>query len=450
MYQSHIFHRQIHAQLPTAERGDGAYIYDSSGKQYIDACGGAAVSCLGHSHPKVIEAVMRQVKQMPYAHTSFFTNQPSELLANFLIERAPEGIDHVYFVSGGSEAMESALKLARQYFVENGQPERKKFISRKQSYHGNTLGALAIGGNQWRRQPFENLLIDVDHIDTCYAYRDMQINESLEDYGLRVANQLEKRINDVGAETVIGFVAEPVVGATAGALVPAPGYFKRIREICNDYGILLILDEVMCGMGRTGTLFASEQENICPDILVVAKGLAGGYQPLGAMLCSSDIYAAFADGSGLFQHGHTYVGHATACAAGLAVQQVIEEEKLLENVNTMGEKLHEGLIQRFSDHPHVGDIRGRGLFRAIELVSNRSTKAPFDPVEKVHAVIKQSAMDLGLACYPSGGTIDGVLGDHVLLAPPYLINTNQIDEIVSKLGDAVDHALINQPLRYRQ
>jgi len=447
MHQSHIFHRQIHTHLPTAQRGDGAYIYDSSGKSYLDACGGAAVSCLGHSHPKVIDAIMQQVRQMPYAHTAFFTNQPSELLAKFLTERAPEGIDHVYFVSGGSEAMESALKLARQYFVEKGQPERKKFISRKQSYHGNTLGALAIGANKWRRQPFEDLLIDVDHIDTCYAYRDQHKNESLEDYGLRVASQLEQRLQDVGAENIIGFIAEPVVGATAGALVPAPGYFKRIREICDDYDILLILDEVMCGMGRTGSLFASEQEDICPDILVIAKGLAGGYQPLGAMLCSSDIYAAFADGSGLFQHGHTYVGHATACAAGLAVQQAIEEEGLLENVNIMGEKLHVGLIERFFDHPHVGDIRGRGLLRAIELVANRSTKAPFDPAAKIHALVKQNAMELGLACYPSGGTIDGLRGDHVLLAPPYLVNEKQVEEIVSKLGDAVDRALINQPLR---
>jgi adenosylmethionine-8-amino-7-oxononanoate aminotransferase len=386
---------------------------------------------------------------LPYAHTAFFTNQSSEALAEFLVSKAPDNIEHVYFVSGGSEAMESALKLARQYFVEKGEHSRKKFIARKQSYHGNTLGALAVGGNQWRRRPFEDLLIDVDHIDTCYAYRDQRINESLEDYGLRVANQLDERIKAIGAENIIGFIAEPVVGATAGVLVPAPGYFKRIRQICDDHGILLILDEVMCGMGRTGTVFACDQENISPDILTIAKGLAGGYQPLGAMLCSAGIHSVFSSGSGVFQHGHTYIGHATACAAGLAVQQVIEEEGLLQNVNAMGEKLHQRLVERFDDHPYVGDIRGRGLFRAIELVSNRATKAPIDPSAKIHAAIKRNAMDLGLVCYPNGGTINGVEGDHVLLAPPYLINAQQIDEIVSKLGDAVDRSLKNHSLECR-
>ena len=446
MQHSHILHRQLNTQLPVAARGDGAYIYDSSGKSYLDACGGAAVSCLGHSHPKVVEAITQQIRQLPYAHTAFFTNQSSEALAEFLVSKAPDNIEHVYFVSGGSEAMESALKLARQYFVEKGEHSRKKFIARKQSYHGNTLGALAVGGNQWRRRPFEDLLIDVDHIDTCYAYRDQRINESLEDYGLRVANQLDERIKAIGAENIIGFIAEPVVGATAGVLVPAPGYFKRIRQICDDHGILLILDEVMCGMGRTGTVFACDQEKISPDILTIAKGLAGGYQPLGAMLCSASIYSVFASGSGVFQHGHTYIGHATACAAGLAVQQVIEEEGLLENVNAMGEKLHQRLVERFNDHPYVGDIRGRGLFRAIELVSNRATKAPIDPSAKIHAAIKRNAMDLGLVCYPNGGTINGVEGDQVLLAPPYLINAQQIDEIVSKLGDAVDRSLKNHSL----
>ena len=449
MQHSHILHRQLNTQLPVAARGDGAYIYDSSGKSYLDACGGAAVSCLGHSHPKVVEAITQQIRQLPYAHTAFFTNQSSEALAEFLVSKAPDNIEHVYFVSGGSEAMESALKLARQYFVEKGEHSRKKFIARKQSYHGNTLGALAVGGNQWRRRPFEDLLIDVDHIDTCYAYRDQRINESLEDYGLRVANQLDERIKAIGAENIIGFIAEPVVGATAGVLVPAPGYFKRIRQICDDHGILLILDEVMCGMGRTGTVFACDQEKISPDILTIAKGLAGGYQPLGAMLCSASIYSVFASGSGVFQHGHTYIGHATACAAGLAVQQVIEEEGLLENVNAMGEKLHQRLVERFNDHPYVGDIRGRGLFRAIELVSNRATKAPIDPSAKIHAAIKRNAMDLGLVCYPNGGTINGVEGDHVLLAPPYLINAQQIDEIVSKLGDAVDRSLKNHSLECR-
>ena len=389
----------------------------------------------------MIAAIKQQLDKIAYAHTGFFTNEPLEELADVLIETAPAGLDRVYFVSGGSEAVEAGLKLARQYAVERGQPQRRHVIARRQSYHGNTLGALAAGGNEWRRQQFRPLLIETHHIAPCYAYRDQRPDESLEAYGLRVANELEAKIEELGGESVLAFVAEPVVGATAGAVPPVPGYFRRIREICDRHGVLLMLDEVMCGMGRTGTLYACEQDGIAPDLLTVAKGLGGGYQPIGALLVSGEVFATIRDGSGFFQHGHTYMGHPTACAAALAVQQVIRDDQLLDNVQNMGERLDAALHARLGDHPHVGDIRGRGLFRGIEIVANRDTREPFSPAQKIHAKIKQEAMARGLMCYPMGGTIDGARGDHVLLAPPFIIDATQIDQVVELLAQTFDVVL---------
>ncbi len=374
-----ILHRQIGTSLPTAVDGQGVEIIDHEGRRYIDACGGAAVSCLGHGHPDVIAAVKEQAERMAYAHTGFFTNEPAEELAENLIANAPDGLSHVYFVSGGSEANEAALKMARQYFVEKGEPQRRNIIARRQSYHGNTLGVLAAGGNEWRRAQFSPLLIETHHISPCYAYRHQEQGESEEEYGLRAANELEAKIVELGADSVMAFLAEPVVGATAGAVPAATGYLKRIREICDKYGVLLILDEVMCGMGRTGTLFACEQDGVAPDIVTIAKGLGGGYQPIGAALLSQKIFDTFAQGSGLFQHGHTYIGHPTACAAALAVQKVIERDELLQNVLDMGAYLRQSLDERFGQNPAVGDIRGRGLFIGIELVAERETKQPLDP-----------------------------------------------------------------------
>ena len=438
---SHVFHRRPRDVLPTAVEGDGIYVVDAEGRRYLDASGGAAVSCLGHSHPKVIEAIKRQVDQIAYAHTSFFTNQPMERLADMLICSAPEGLERIYFVSGGSEAMESALKLARQYFLERGEEGRRHIIARRQSYHGNTLGALAAGGNMSRREPFDPLLIETHHIAPCYAYRDRRADETDVAYGQRVADELDAKITELGAGTVIAFVAEPVVGATAGALAPVPGYFKRIREICDRHGVLLILDEVMCGMGRTGTLFACEQDGVSPDLLIAAKGLGGGYQPIGALFVSGDIYETIVGGSGFFQHGHTYMGHATGCAAALAVQQVIRDDNLLDNVKRQGATLMRRLAERFGNHAHVGDIRGRGLFIGVELVADRSSKAPFDPSLKMNARVKSNAMARGLMCYPAGGTIDGKLGDHILIAPPFIVTPADIELIVERLGDAVDAAI---------
>lgn len=437
---THILHRQIHTDLPVAVGGRGIELFDRDGKAYIDASGGAAVSCLGHGHPDVIAALHAQADKLAYAHTSFFTSEVAEKLADRLVADAPAGISHVYFVSGGSEAVEAALKMARQYFVEIGEPQRRNVIARRQSYHGNTLGALATGGNELRRAQFRPLLIETHHIDPCYAYRYREPGESEEDYGLRAAQALEDKILELGPETVMAFVAETVVGATAGAVPPAPGYFRRIREICDRYGVLLILDEVMCGMGRTGTLHACEQENIAPDLMTIAKGLGGGYQPIGAVLLNGKIFKAFAEGTGFFQHGHTYISHPMACAAGLAVQEVIARDGLMENVRAMGDRLARRLGERFGNHPYVGDIRGRGLFMGLELVEDRSTKKPFEPALKLNARVKREAMARGLLVYPAGGTIDGAKGDHVLLAPPFIIDADAIDIVVERLGDAIDAA----------
>ena len=438
---SNVFHRHCHSQLPTAVAGDGVYLIDQSGKRYMDACGGAAVSCLGHNHPDIKAALKSQVDQLSYAHSAFFTSQAAEQLAEKLTRLAPGNLNHAYFVSGGSEAVESALKLARQYFVEKGELSRKRFVARRQSYHGNTLGALAVGGNEWRKEPFTPLLMEHLYISPCYPYRDQRDEESLYEYGQRVANELEEIILQEGADSIIGFIAEPVVGATSGVLTPVDGYFKRIREICDQYGILLILDEVMCGMGRTGTLFAHEQEGITADIVTVAKGLGAGYQPIGAMLASDEIYNTVSEGSGFFQHGHTYMAHSAATATALEVLNVFERERLIPKAWAVGNDLGRKLKEAFSDSPFIGDIRGRGLFWGLEIVQDRSTKQPFPVSSVIHKKIKQAAMDCGLMCYPMGGTIDGKNGHHILLAPPYIISTEQIDELVLKLKESINLVL---------
>ena len=440
---SYVFHRMPKQTLPVAVAGDGIEIVDSKGQRYIDASGGAAVSCLGHSHRRVIEAVARQARSLAYAHTSFFTSEPAEALAQTLVESAPRGLGHVYFVSGGSEGVEAALKLARQYFVECGEPQRRHFIARRQSYHGNTLGALAIGGNAWRREPFLPLLAETHHVSPCYAYREMQADESETAYAQRLADELEREILALGPGTVAAFVAETVVGATAGAVPPVREYFKKIRAVCDKYGVLLILDEVMCGMGRTGHMFACEEEGVVPDLLVIAKGLGAGYQPIGGVLVDDRIYDAIVGGSGYFQHGHTYMGHATACAAALEVQRVIADECLLDNVRARGNQLRSLLDERWKQHPFIGDVRGRGLFVGIELVQDRESKAPFDPALKVHTAIRREAMARGLMVYPMGGTVDGKYGDHVLLAPPFICTPADIQRIGDRLADAIDAALVS-------
>jgi hypothetical protein len=441
---SHVFHRDPRLAYPLAVRGEGAYLFDRSGKRYLDASGGAAVSCLGHSDRAVTEAIARQLERLPFAHTSFFTNEPMEALADALIARAPKSFDKVYFVSGGSEAIEAALKLARQYFVEKGEPQRAHLIGRRQSYHGNTLGALAVGGNQWRRRQFEPLLVGATHVSPCYPYRGKEPGESDASYVERLGSELEEKVVQLGKDRVIAFVAETVAGATLGAVPPVPGYFRRVREICDRHGILLVLDEVMCGMGRCGTLWAFEQEGIVPDLVTVAKGLGAGYQPIGAVLVAKKVSDAILGGSGFFQHGHTYIGHAAACAGALAVQKRLHDDGVLGRVAPMGNALERRLKNAFAEHPHVGDIRGRGLFWGLELVEDRSTKQPFDPKLRMHARVKRAALEAGLLCYPMGGTIDGARGDHVLIAPPFIVEDAQLDELVDKLRASIQATLTEE------
>jgi adenosylmethionine-8-amino-7-oxononanoate aminotransferase len=443
---SHVIHRSL-AQVPlVAVGGKGVELFDQAGKAYLDASGGAAVSCLGHAHPDVLAAMHRQLDQLAYAHTSFFTTEVQEALADHLVAHAPAGMTDVYFVSGGSEAVEAALKMARQYFVEIGQPERTHFVARRQSYHGNTLGALAVGGNEWRRKQFAPILMDVGRVAPAYEYRDRLDGESQPAYVARLLAEIDAKFQELGPDKVIAFVAEPVVGATLGAVAAPAGYWQGLRALCDRYGILLIADEVMCGMGRTGSLHAVEQEGISPDLMTIAKGLGGGYQPIGAVLAQRKIVEAMRRGSGLFQHGHTYIGHAMAAAAALAVQQVIQRDQLLPQVLARGAYLQKQLHARFDEHPHVGDIRGRGLFWGVELVQDRSSKATFDPAFKLHAKVKAQAMAHGLLCYPMGGTIDGLHGDHVLLAPPFISSEAELDQVAERLGDAIDKVLAQQPV----
>src|SRR5262245_19059150 len=437
---THILHRQTSHSYPEAASAQGVIIRDMDGKEYIDASAGAAVSCLGHAHPDVLAAMHEQLDRLAYAHTSFFTTQVAEELADDLTAHAPQGIGHVFFVSGGSEAVEAALKLARQYFVERGERQRRYFIARRQSYHGVTLGALAVGGREWQRKQFGPLLIETHHVSPVYEYRDRHVDETPEAYGERLAQELAAKIEELGGDKVMAFVAETVVGATLGAVPAVPGYFKRVREICDRHGILLILDEVMCGLGRTGTLHACEQEGVSPDLMAIAKGLGGGYMPIGALLMQREIFRTLADGSGAFQHSHTYTGHPLACAAALAVQHVISRDDLLANVRRQGAHLARRLRERFGNHPFVGDVRGRGLFQGVELVADRDTKEPFDPQVKLHARVKREAMARGLMVYPMGGTVEGERGDHVLLAPPFIVDGPLVDTIVERLGEAIDAA----------
>ena len=441
MTEGHVFHRSTATSPPVAVRGEGIFLISADGRRYIDACGGAAVSCLGHGHRAVVSAIAEQSARHEFVHTGFFTTEPAEQLAEMIAGMAPGPLDRVWFTGSGSEAVEAALKLARQYHLERGATDRSRVIARRQSYHGNTLGALAAGGSQWRRAPYAPLLIDVSLVDPCFAYRLAGQGESAEDYGRRAADALEQEIQHLEPDTVMAFVAETVVGATAGAVPPVPGYFQRIREICDRHGILLILDEVMCGSGRTGTFLSCEQDGVVPDIVTLGKGLGAGYQPIGAVVCTSNVYEAVALGSGSLKHGQTYNAHAVGCAAALAVQQVIEDEGLLGRVQVAGARLRGMLVERFGGHRHIGDIRGRGLLLALELVENRETKVPFDSARRLYERAKTEAFARGLLIYPGGGTADGQAGDHILIAPPYNVTDGELEMIVDLLADTIDAIL---------
>ena len=438
---SRVLHR-AGGTPPVAVGGEGIRLRLADGRSIIDASGGAAVACLGHGNRRVAEAIGRQAGAMAYAHTGFFSSEPAERLADMILDGSPGGLTHAYFCSSGSEGTEAALKLARQYFVEIGQPERTRFIARRQGYHGNTLGALAAGGNMMRRALYEPILSPAfSHVSPAFAYRFQRRDETEAQYVARLADELEAEFQRLGPESVVAFIAEPVVGATSGCAAAPPGYFERVRAICDRHGALLILDEVMCGMGRTGTTHAWQQEGVTPDIQVIAKGLGGGYQPIGGILIGGRIVDAVRTGSGAFMHGHTYQAHPVACAGALEVQRVIAEEGLVANVAAMGARLEQGLTERLGNHSHVGDIRGRGLFWAVEFVTDRASRGVFDPALRLNERVKQAALDEGVAIYPMGGTIDGRQGDHVIVAPPYIVTPAEIDEIVDRVGRAIDTAL---------
>ena len=442
MMTSRVLHRSG-AIPPTATGGDGIYLHLADGTKIIDGSGGAAVACLGHGNQRIAAAIGDQATRMAYAHTGTFISQPAEDLAHIILDGEPGGMTHAYFCSSGSEGNEAALKLARQYFVELGQPQRVHFIARRQGYHGNTLGALAAGGNMMRRAIYEPILSpSFSLVSPCFAYRFQRDDESDAEYVERLAAELEAEFQRLGPDTVAAFLAETVVGATTGCVAALPGYFKRVREICDRHGALLILDEVMCGMGRTGTMHAWQQEGIAPDLQVVAKGLGGGYQPIGGVLIGGKVVQAINAGArGGFMHGHTYQAHPVACAAALEVQRIIREDNLLANVQAMGTRLENALVERFGNHRHVGDVRGRGLFWALEFVTDRATKQVFDPKIKMNERVKREALSRGLALYPMSGTIDGTHGDHIIIAPPYIATASDIDTIVDRLGAAVDAAV---------
>ncbi len=435
---SHILHRSIRAALPTVVRGEGLRLYLDDGREVLDASGGAAVACLGHGNTRVAAAIGAQAARVGYAHTGFFTSEPAEQLADLLVGHQPGGLTHAFFVSSGTEAVESALKLARQFHVERGDTGRVHYIARRQSYHGASIATLAAGGNLGRRRPYVPMLpTNFSHVSPCFPYHEQGMGEADAVYVARLAAELDDEILRVGPDRVIAFLAETVVGATTGCVAAVPGYFAAMREVCDRHGVLLILDEIMCGMGRCGTVHAWEAEGVTPDIQVVAKGMGGGYVPIGGLLVSGRVIDAMARGSGAFVHGHTYQAHPVACAGALEVQRIIGEERLVENVRAMGEVLDARLREAFGAHPHVGDIRGRGLFRALEFVEDRAARRPFAGARRIHEQVKAASLAAGVAVYPSGGTVDGVMGDHALIAPPYTVTAGEIDEIVGRLVTAL-------------
>ncbi|MAI91830.1 MAG: aspartate aminotransferase family protein [Hyphomonadaceae bacterium TMED5] len=439
---SKLFHRKLGVELPAVASASGIYIRLKGGGEIIDASCGSAVSCIGHSHPRVVAALREQIGRLDFAYSGTYSVEPAEELADLLVESGKGAFSRVIYVGSGSEAMEASIKLARQYHVERGEPQRTHVIARRQSYHGATFGALSSGGHMMRRRIYEDMLpVSFSHVSPCYAYRGQGEDETVDAYTDRLAKELEDEITRVGEDKAIAFCAEPVVGAALGCVPAEAGYFKKIRSVCDRYGVLLILDEVMCGMGRSGTLHAWEQEGIRPDIQATAKGLAAGYVPLGAVLVSPKVVNAVLEGSGILNHGQTFQAHPLACRAGLEVQRVMQEDKLVEQGKGLGELLESRLKDVFGEHPHVGDIRGRGLFWALEFVKNRHTKECFPLEEGIADRVGKAAFEHGMAIYPGVGTSDGETGDHVIIAPPFTASDSEIEMIVERLKLAVTDIL---------
>ncbi len=427
--------RDVTRHYPKIVRAEGVNIYDDSGKRYLDAIAGIAVVNVGHGRAQVVEALAAQAQTISYVQSSIFDNEPANELAERVGRFTPPGLNHAYFVSGGSEANESAIKLARQYHLERGEPTRYLVISRWQSYHGGTLGALSLSGMVGRREKFTPLLLDFPHIAECNCYR-CPFGLSYPSCEVRCAQELESAIKHVGPQNVSAFIAEPIVGAAAGATTPPPEYFTIIREICDRYGILFIADEIITGFGRTGKNFGIEHWNVTPDIITAAKGLSGGYAPLGALIAHDKIRDAFVQTGSAFVHGYTMAGNPLAAAVGVAVLDIVEQEQLVARVAS----LEEGFFRRgraLLKHRSVGDVRGKGLLMGIELVKDQQTKETFPPALRANAKLAAICLRRGLVIYPGGGTADGINGDHFLLCPPFTIGESELDEVFNILDEAL-------------
>jgi adenosylmethionine-8-amino-7-oxononanoate aminotransferase len=425
-----------------ARRAAGITIYDEHDRPYLDGSSGAGVSCLGHGNVEVLEAMHEQAARLSFASSVFYAAEIAEALAQDLIAHAPSGMAYASFGCSGSEQVENAMKLARQFHVDTGHPEKRIIVGRRKSYHGMSLATLNAGGHHQRRALYEPMFTDSYLTAPHFEYRYRQPHESADAYSLRAANALEDTILSAGPEHVAAFLCEPVVGATTGAVPGSPVYFRRVREICDQYNVLLIFDEIFCGMGRTGTLYACEQDDTVPDMLVLAKGLAGGFQPMSALLINQRIHDGIRDGRGYIANGHTYMNHPIGCAAALKVQQILRRDGLVERAASMGHYLRRRLEQQFGDHPNVGDIRGRGLMQALEFVADRDSKTPFDPGLNLWSRLLHNAMERGLMCYPNQGTADGERGDHVILAPPYIVSEQDCDTMVELLAAALEDTLL--------
>lgn len=426
--------------LPKVAYGRGLYVTDVDGKSYIDGSGGPAVYCLGHGNEEVNAAITEQLAKIAHGYRYTFTSDPLEELTDIVAGRCGGDLKRMVFVTGGSEAVESALKLALQYHAARGEMGRRRFIARERSWHGNTLGALSISGFRERRAPFEGALIEASHLSPVNVYRPMK-GVTAEEVAAEGARELEAEIERVGAHTVAAFIFEPVVGAAGGCVPAPPGYAARVREVCDRHGVLMIADEVMCGAGRCGTWRALDVDGVSPDIMTVAKGLAGGYLPLGAAIYSARIGAVLDAAHGGPMTGHTFTGHTACCAAGVAVQRIVTRDRLVENVATLGPRFQALLAQATAGIDAVGDIRGRGFFVGVELVADQATKAPFDPALQLYLRIRAETFARGLICYPSGGNADGVAGDTVILSPPYIATEADLAEIASRFADGLKAAL---------
>ena len=437
-----LLHRSLHEPPIVAESTFGNYIQLQNGVSVLDACGGAAVAIIGHGNQEVISAICKQLSIVSYVHSLTYTTSAAEELAEVLVSDKPGGLSKAFFVSSGSEAIDGAMKLARQYFFEKGETERKHFISRRKSYHGNTWGAMSLSNNLSRLVPYKDILLPhVSHLTPCYPYQYKEQGESDEKFVRRLAAELDVEFKRLGPGNVIAFVAETVGGATSGCITPLPGYFSAMRDVCKRHGALLILDEIMCGVGRTGTFFDWEQEGISPDIMTLGKGLGGGYSPIAGILIHEDVVSTLAKGSGKFNHGHTYQAHPLSCAAALAVQKIVKRDNLVERCKSLGLILETKLNHALGSELHVGEIRGRGLLWAIEFVKDRATKEPFDPKHQFGLKVQFAAFNLGIAIYPGAATVNGLHGDHVLIAPPYTISEIEIDVIVQAVAKAYHQAL---------